>query len=118
MLGAVAGFLTIRIARLERVAERKRALRSPDSGAIDSTAGESIAAAYARRMALLGRAIVFAVLSALVTAALLIMGFLIALAGLGHGKVVAMMFSAAGAAHGLARRADARDSSANQDHAA
>ena len=41
------------------------------------------------------RAIVFAVLSALVTAALLIMAFLIALVGLGHGKVVAMMFVAA-----------------------
>jgi Protein of unknown function (DUF2721) len=44
-------------------------------------------------MALLSRAIYFAVLSALVTAALLIGAFLAALVGFGHGKVVALLFS-------------------------
>ena len=43
-------------------------------------------------MELLGRAIYFAVLSALVTAALLIGAFLAALVGVAHGGIVAMMF--------------------------
>ncbi len=43
-------------------------------------------------MLLLGRAIYFAVLSALVIAALLISAFAAALLGLGHGGIVALMF--------------------------
>jgi len=46
-------------------------------------------------MELLSRAIYFAVLSALVTAALLIAAFLAALVGIGHGQLVATMFVAA-----------------------
>jgi hypothetical protein len=92
MLGAVAGFLSILIAQLERVADKIRALRSSDPNL--DTAGE-LAASFARRMELLSRAIYFAVLSALLTAALLIGAFLTALLGIGHGQVVAVMFVAA-----------------------
>ena len=35
MLGAVAGFLSILIARLERVADKIRALRAPDAATVD-----------------------------------------------------------------------------------
>jgi len=92
MLGAVAGFLSILIARLERVADKMRALRSSDAD-LDPTG--KIAASFMRRMELLSRAIYFAVLSALLTAALLIGAFLTALVGIGHGQIVAMMFAAA-----------------------
>ena len=92
MLGAVAGFLSILIARLERVADKNRALRTSDPN-VDPT-GE-LAAAFARRMELLNRAIYFAVLSALITAGLLIGAFLAALLGIGHGQIVAAMFAAA-----------------------
>jgi hypothetical protein len=92
MLGAVAGFLSILIARLERVADKNRALRMSDSN-VDPT-GE-LAAAFARRMELLNRAIYFAVLSALITAGLLIGAFLAALLEIGHGQIVAAMFAAA-----------------------
>lgn len=92
MLGAVAGFLSILMARLERVADKNRALRTSDA-ALDPS-GE-IAASLARRMELLSRAIYFAVLSALITAALLIAAFLAALLGIGHGQIVAAMFAAA-----------------------
>jgi hypothetical protein len=92
MLGAVAGFLSILMARLERVADKNRALRTSDA-ALDPS-GE-IAASLARRMELLSRAIYFAVLSALITAALLIGAFLAALLGIGHGQIVAAMFAAA-----------------------
>ena len=44
-------------------------------------------------MVLLSRAIYFAVLSALLTAALLITAFLAALVGIGHGHFVALMFA-------------------------
>ena len=93
MLGAVAAFLSILISRLERIIDRNRALRSVD-GAVDPSQRDAIAAAFARRMRLLGRAIYFAVLSALLTAALLIGAFLAALAGVSHGRIVAIMFAA------------------------
>ncbi len=93
MLGAVAGFLSILISRLERIVEMNRTLRSVDLGAVDS-ARTAIAASLSRRMELLARAIYFAVLSALVTAALLISAFLAALGGVGHARIVALMFTA------------------------
>jgi hypothetical protein len=92
MLGAVAAFLSILIARLERIADKARALRSSDAN-LDPTG--VVAAAFMRRMELLSRAIYFAVLSALLTAALLIGAFLAALLGIGHGPIVALMFVAA-----------------------
>jgi Protein of unknown function (DUF2721) len=69
-----------------------RALRTSD-GAPDPTG--QIAASFVRRMELLGHAIFLAVLSALMTAALLIGAFLTALIGIGHGQVVATMFALA-----------------------
>ena len=91
MLGAVAAFLSILIARIERVADKSRALRSGDVAILDPTG--AVAASFARRMTLLGRAIYFAVLSALVTAGLLIAAFMTALIGIGHGRIVALMFA-------------------------
>jgi hypothetical protein len=73
MLGAVAAFLSILIARLERIADKNKALRSSDEN-LDSS--DKLAAAFMRRMEILSRAIYFAVLSALATAALLILAFL------------------------------------------
>jgi Protein of unknown function (DUF2721) len=92
MLGAVAGFLSFLIGRFERIGERSRVLRSAEGGAVNPSASEAITVADARRMDLLGRAIYFAVLSALVTAALLIAAFLSALIGIGHAGVAALMF--------------------------
>ena len=92
MLGAVAGFLSILIARMERVIDRNRALQSGDAAAADSSLRQALGKSYARRVTLLGAAIYFAVLSALVTAMLLIAAFLAALAGISHGAIVAAMF--------------------------
>jgi hypothetical protein len=92
MLGAVAGFLSILIARMERIVDRDRSLRSGDLAFLEPSEREKIALSFARRMELLGRAIYFAVLSALVTAALLIGAFLTALVGVGHGGIVAVLF--------------------------
>jgi hypothetical protein len=82
MLGAVAGFLSILIARLERIVDKNKALRSSGVN-LDPTG--AVAASYLLRMELLGRAIYLAVLSALFTAALLIGAFLAAMVGIGTG---------------------------------
>jgi hypothetical protein len=92
MLGAVAGFLSILIARMERIVDRNRSLRAGDLASLEPSVREAIAGSFRRRMELLGRAIYFAVLSALVTAALLIGAFLAALVGVAHGRIVAGMF--------------------------
>jgi Protein of unknown function (DUF2721) len=89
MLGAVAAFLSILIARLERIADKNKALRLSDAN-LDPR--DELAVSFMRRMELLGRAIYLAVLSALATAALLILAFLAGLLGIGHGQVVAIMF--------------------------
>jgi hypothetical protein len=91
MLGAVAAFLSILIARLERIGDKLRALRSADAGAVNPSG--ALAASFSRRMVLLSRAIYFAVLSALATAALLIGAFAAALAEIGHVRFVALMFA-------------------------
>jgi hypothetical protein len=92
MLGAVAAFLSILIARLERIADKHKALRSSDAN-LDPTG--TVSTSFVRRMEILSRAILLAVLSALLTAALLIFAFLAALVGIGHGQIVAMMFTLA-----------------------
>jgi hypothetical protein len=91
MLGAVAAFLSILITRLERIGDKQRALRSADAGAVDPSG--AMAVSFSRRMVLLSRAIYFAVLSALATAALLIGAFFAALAEIGHARFVALMFA-------------------------
>ena len=92
MLGAVAGFLSILIARMERIMDRKRAHQSGDLVAVDPSIREKLANSFACRVAFLGAAILYAVLSALVAALLLSAAFLAALAGIGHGGIVAVMF--------------------------
>ena len=92
MLGAVAGFLSILIGRIERMGDRHRALHSADAALLDPSVKDQIAETFQRRMRLLGRAIYYAVLSGLVTAALLIGAFLAALVGIGHGGIIASLF--------------------------
>jgi hypothetical protein len=90
MLGAVAGFLSVLVGRMERVLDRSRALQSGGGDAIDPSLRDAIGKSFARRMQLLSRAIYCAVLSALMTAALLIVVFVAALVG--HGGIMAAMF--------------------------
>ena len=92
LLGAVAGFLSILIARMERIVDRNRSLRASNSAGLTTAAREKVAEAFSRRMALLGRAIYLAVLSALTTSALLVSAFLAALFDVAHGRIVAVMF--------------------------
>jgi Protein of unknown function (DUF2721) len=90
MLGAVAAFLSILMQRMERISDRLRALRGDGPAAADPTG--ALSQTLSRRLLLLGRAVYFGVLSALVTSALLIAAFASALLGVGHGAIVAVMF--------------------------
>jgi sterol desaturase/sphingolipid hydroxylase (fatty acid hydroxylase superfamily) len=90
MLGAVAAFLSILIQRMERLSDRIRALRADNSSGANPK--EALLQTLDRRVLLLGRAIYFGVLSALVTSALLIAAFASALLGIGHGTIVAILF--------------------------
>jgi Protein of unknown function (DUF2721) len=91
MLGAVAGFLSVLVGRMERIVDRNRAVRS-GGDTFDPSVRDAIMKSFVRRMQLLSRAIFYAVLSALVTASLLIVAFLAAIVGMAHGGVMAMMF--------------------------
>jgi len=75
---------------MERLSDRIRALRADDSSGADTK--QVLLPTLDRRVMLLGRAIYFGVLSALVTSALLIAAFASALLGVGHGAIVAIMF--------------------------
>jgi Protein of unknown function (DUF2721) len=91
LLGGVAGFLSILIARLERVVDRRRAL-----GAASREAGASADELHLEdRVHLLNGAIYLCVLSALSTALLLIVAFALAFFEVRHEKGVATLFVAA-----------------------
>jgi hypothetical protein len=91
MLGGVAGFLSILISRLERIVDRRRALR-PESGASGPPEGRLL---LDDRVRLLNNAIYFCVLSALSTALLLIVAFGLAFFEVRHERGVAILFVAA-----------------------
>ncbi len=93
LLGAVAGYLSILTARLQRVADRARALRATSRARPESPAEwPEGAATLAERARLLHRAIYLSVLSGLSTAALLIVAFALAVFGVEHHVGVAFMF--------------------------
>jgi hypothetical protein len=93
VLGSVAGFLSILMTRMERVAERARGLRTVDPGVLP--ANLDLGQMFTRRLELLYSAIYFAVLSALTTAALLLLAFGSAFLELRHEYGVAVLFSVA-----------------------
>ncbi|MCW2273368.1 hypothetical protein M2321_000937 [Rhodoblastus acidophilus] len=90
LLGAVAGFLSVLVGRLDRVVDRKRTLLGGDAYSEEDAA--KLARLFKRRMILLQRAIYFAVLSALVTAGLLTLAFVTALIGIDHNTGSALFF--------------------------
>jgi hypothetical protein len=93
LLGAVAGYLSILTTRLQRVADRARAMGATSRVRPDAPAEwPEGAQELAERARLLHRAIYLSVLSALSTAALLIVAFALAVFGVEHRFGVAFMF--------------------------
>ncbi|RBP17307.1 uncharacterized protein DUF2721 [Roseiarcus fermentans] len=91
LLGAVAGFLSILTSRLQRTADRTRAMTPVRIPGVGGDSSDDLAV-LAERCRLLNRAIYLSVLSALSTAALLIVAFTFAALGLEHRVGVAVMF--------------------------
>lgn len=94
MLGAVAGFLSILVSRLERVIDRHREFRG-NSDPVTAQATERMTELMKNRMFFLNRAILLCVVSAWLTASLLVVSFAAGLAGFGHGTIVAALFGIA-----------------------
>jgi Protein of unknown function (DUF2721) len=90
MLGAVAAFLNVLVNRFERAVDRYRTLHG-----MSSDAPTDIMASLSARMVILDRAIYFAALSGLCTAALLIVLFVGALLNIPYGAGVAALFALA-----------------------
>jgi hypothetical protein len=94
MLGAVSGFISVLVTRLNRIIDRCRVARS-DGGA------KSIGILYPdmpklnRRAALINHALFWAVGSALVTILLMILAFVDAFFELPHERGVALLFTLA-----------------------
>ncbi|MBU3731516.1 MAG: DUF2721 domain-containing protein [Beijerinckiaceae bacterium] len=82
LLGAVASFISILMARFERIMDRRR-------NQIDGS-GDPLR--LVERAALLHSAIYFAALAGLATAALLVLAFMLAFFGANHAYGVGLMF--------------------------
>jgi len=87
MLGAVGAFLNVLVNRFERAVDRYRVLRGTSSASVTD-----IMASLSERMVLLNRAIYFAALSGLCTAALLIVLFACALLDISHRTGISTLF--------------------------
>ena len=92
LLGAVAGFLSILVTRLERTIDRHRVVRAAAQGSPEAEKMERLVPMLARRAELLNDAIYLAVLSALCTATLLIVSFGLAFMQIPHTQGLALLF--------------------------
>ena len=88
MLGAVAGFLSI----LVRESNESSSATAPSCWRGGRSSPDGSSPSLGRGVRLLSNAIYFAVLSALVTATLLIATFIATILGISHGGIVAVMF--------------------------
>jgi len=92
LLGAVAAFISVLIARMNRIIDRSRALNAIDP---DDPARAHLRAdvpRLKRRAALLNNAILLSTMSAIVTTVLVIVAFVCALYNLRHEYGVALLF--------------------------
>jgi hypothetical protein len=92
LLGAVAGFLSILVSRLERTIDRHHVVRAAAQGSPEAEKMERLVPLLAKRAELLNDAIYLAVLSALCTAALLIVSFGLAFLEIQHTQGLAVLF--------------------------
>src|SRR5262245_25647794 len=92
LLGAVAAFISLLIARMNRIIDRSQALNAiSDDDASRASLKSDIPRQKLRAM-LLNRAILFATMSAIVTSVLVIVAFVCAFFSLPHETGVAVLF--------------------------
>jgi uncharacterized protein (DUF2336 family) len=92
LLGAVAGFISVLIGRMNRIIDRSQALNAIKSDDPAKAELKSDIPRLRRRAALLNKAIFFSTVSAIITSLLVIIAFLTAYLNLPHEYGVAVLF--------------------------
>ncbi|WP_050627532.1 DUF2721 domain-containing protein [Bradyrhizobium viridifuturi] len=92
LLGAVAGFVSLLIARMNRVSDRIQALTAIADSSAEKIGSKRDMPQLRRRAELLNRAIVFSAVSAILTCLLVIVAFVSAYYRLRHEFGVAVLF--------------------------
>jgi uncharacterized protein DUF2721 len=92
LLGAVAAFISLLIARMNRIIDRSQALNAISDDDASRTSLKSDIPRQKLRAMLLNRAILFATMSAIVTSLLVIVAFVCAFFSLPHEPGVAILF--------------------------
>jgi hypothetical protein len=95
ILGAVAGFISVLVTRLNRIIDRCRVVASHEGTGPTKERQYPDMAQLNRRAALINHALFWAVASALVTILLMILAFVDAFFELPHERGVALLFSVA-----------------------
>jgi Protein of unknown function (DUF2721) len=92
LLGAVAGFLSVLVGRLNRIVDRGAVLLSNDDSGARRLQSDKELSLIVRRVKLTNRAIEFAVVSGICTTFLVIAAFVSALAGIHQAYGSALIF--------------------------
>ncbi len=95
LLGAVASFISVLTARINRVVDRSQFLHTISDGDGSKSHLKADIPRLKRRAALLNRALVFAVISAICTGLIIIVAFISAWLGMAHEYGVALLFVSA-----------------------
>ena len=92
LLGAVAAFISVLVARMNRIIDRSQALNAIDDDDTSKARLKTDIPRLKRRAMLLNKAILFSTLSAIVTSLLVIVAFVCAFYNLQHEYGVAVLF--------------------------
>jgi magnesium-transporting ATPase (P-type) len=92
LLGAVAAFISVLIARMNRIIDRSQALNAISDDNPDKAQLKADVPRLKRRVALLNRSILFAIISAMVTSILVIVAFVAAYLNFPHEYGVGLLF--------------------------
>ena len=92
ILGAVSGFTSVLVTRLNRIIDRCRVLAAEDSDQGAQRPDRVDIGVLNRRAALINRAIFYAVCSALVTILLMVVAFVEAFFEIAHERAIAVFF--------------------------
>ncbi|QDW38733.1 DUF2721 domain-containing protein [Bradyrhizobium sp. KBS0727] len=92
LLGALAAFIAILIARLNRVIDRTIVLNAISDGDVDKVRLKADLPRLMRRTAMLNRAIFWATVSSIIITVLVIVAFATALFAIQHERGVAILF--------------------------
>ena len=92
LLGAVAAFISVLIARMNRIVDRSQALNAISDDNPDKAQLKADIPRLKRRVALLNRSILFAIISAMITSILVIVAFVAAYLNFPHEYGVGILF--------------------------